>query len=205
MFATIKRAARVLLTAGGPDAVSVRAIAREIGVTPAAIYRYYSSIQELVDELRTDILGELDTWIEFVHDEVSGGSPTTRVSEMVKAFRRWAIEHPREFWLALSPSSPDRSGFAAVPDREPRVAARFFREFLRSREYDVPPGPQSDLTGPALNGFLSAWARLLGLVTMEISGQGKWMPVATADSEALFEAQLAELSVLLTSNPESFI
>jgi AcrR family transcriptional regulator len=195
----IKRTARMLLTAGGQDAISLRAIAREIGVTPAALYRYYTGVQELVDELRTDILCELDASIEFVHNEVTGGSPATQVGEMVRAFRQWAIEHPREFWLALSPSSADRRGF--VPGREPRVAAHFFREFLRSREYSR---DEADLAEPAVSGFLSAWARLLGLVTMEISGQGKWMPVATADSEALFEAQLAELSVQLTSDLGSY-
>jgi AcrR family transcriptional regulator len=195
--AMIKRTARMLLAAGGADAISVRAIAREIGVTPAAIYRYYSSIQKLIDELRTDILSELDAWIGFVHKKASGNSSANQVGEMMRAFRQWAIEHPREFWLALSPSAGDGRGSTAT-GREPRVADHLFGAFLRSHEYSSDEG---DLAGPGVSAFLSAWARLLGLVTMEISGQWKWMPVATVDTNAFFEAQLAEIGLMLTSEP----
>lgn len=196
MSAMIKQTARALLTAGGPNAISVRAIAREIGVTPAAIYRYYSSVQELVDELQADILGELDARIESVHNEVADSSPAIRGIEMVRAFWQWTVEHPREFWLALSPGPADSCGLAVVTGREPRVAAHFFREFLRSHKCFSDEG---DLARQLVSAFLSAWARLLGLVLMEISGQAKWMPIDTTDFEALFEVQLKELSDQLTS------
>src|SRR6516162_8400069 len=106
MSARIRQAARLLLTTGGADAISVRAIARDIGITPAAIYRYYPSIQALVDELRADILDELDAQVKSAHDKAHADSPASRIGEMAQAFRQWAIEHPKEFWLALGPGSP---------------------------------------------------------------------------------------------------
>jgi AcrR family transcriptional regulator len=214
MAAKIKETARLLLTTGGTDAVSVRAIAREIGITPAAIYRYYSSIQELVDELRADIMGELGARVKFVHDETCTRSPATRIGEMAQAFRKWAIEHPSEFWLVLGPSS---SGPPAC--QVPQFAAYFFGDFLQSWKYFHSAANPVDQVGEpactdahaavaeglpglpraAVSGFLSAWIRLFGVVAMEISGQVKWLPVDAADLEALVQEQLAELGCQVTA------
>ena len=223
MSAKIKETARLLLTTGGADAVSLRAIAREIGVTPAAIYRYYSSIQELVDELRADIMDELDAQVKFVHDEACADSPVIRIGEMAQAFRRWAIEHPNEFWLALGPSSPGDDELAMASGQTarqvPQFAAYFFGEFLQSWEYSHSGANPADQVGKptctdahaavaeglpglpraAVSGFLSAWARLYGVVAMEISGQVKWLPIDAPDLEALVQAQLAELGSQITS------
>lgn len=210
MFGLIKQAARTLLSAGGPDAVSVRAIAREIAVTPPAIYRYYASIQDLVEELRADILAELDEWLGIVRDKVADDSPATRAAELVKAFRRWVVDHPGEFWLVLRPGSGDSEFIASA--REPRIAARFLREYLCAREYALDScascassgcRAEGDIPGSALAEFMPIWARLVGTVIMEISGQEKWLPVpvAKADSESFFEAQIAQVSAQFTDPP----
>jgi len=214
MFGQINGNARLLLRAGGAQAVSLRAIAREIGITPAAIYRYYPNLQALIDALHEDILGELVTRIELARDEHPGDRAEIRIGEMARAFRRWALGHPAEFWLALGPDSPGRTELAGATGpaaiRVPRLVVVFLEEFVRLRPHAparaIAGGPARELarvhvrTAPAARpldvplpvilSFASAWARLYGLVAIEISGQVPW-PRTMAD--ALFEAELAGL------------
>jgi AcrR family transcriptional regulator len=217
MFTRIKGNARLLLTAGGARAVSLRAIAREIGVTPAAIYRYYPNLQALIDALHEDILGELVTRIQAVRDQYPEDCATIRIGEMARAFRWWALEHPAEFWLALGPDPAgpaEVAGASGLPVIQfPRLIAVFADEFARlwqhaaaqpsaggpARELTrvhvgtVPPARPLDVPLAAILRSASAWAKLYGLVAMEVSGQVPW-PRAVTD--ALFEAEIAELGHL---------
>jgi AcrR family transcriptional regulator len=214
MLTQIKGNARLLLTAGGAHAISLRAIAREIGITPAAIYRYYPNLKALIDALHDDILGELDTQIQFVRDQNPDDHPMVRLGKMARVFRRWALDHPAEFWLALGPASSGSEELVTAHGlpviQFPRLIIFFLDEFVRSwqhchaqmtpagspykltRVHVRAPSPvhHLDLPLPAVLGFASAWARLYGLVAIEISDQMKW-PAAITDE--LFEAELAEL------------
>jgi AcrR family transcriptional regulator len=55
----IRRTARKLLVEQGPEAVTLRAIARELGITAPALYRYYESRDDLVENLRLDVCADL--------------------------------------------------------------------------------------------------------------------------------------------------
>src|SRR5688572_27661487 len=66
--AEIKDHARQLLGSGGPPAISLRAIAREMGMTAPAIYRYFPSLDALVVDLVEDLYDELRLAVEAVRD-----------------------------------------------------------------------------------------------------------------------------------------
>lgn len=70
MAEQIRSVARMILRTSGVNAISLRATARVIGVTPAAIYRYYLSLQALIDSLRNDIIEELDFQRGFVRSQI---------------------------------------------------------------------------------------------------------------------------------------
>src|SRR3981189_2732369 len=55
----IRHTARSLLVAQGPEAVTLRAIARELGITAPALYRYYKSRDDLGEQLRLDVCADL--------------------------------------------------------------------------------------------------------------------------------------------------
>ncbi|KMS83520.1 hypothetical protein ACZ91_52700 [Streptomyces regensis] len=55
----IRHAARALLVDDGPEAVTLRAIARELGITAPALYRYYGSRDDLLEHLRADVVADL--------------------------------------------------------------------------------------------------------------------------------------------------
>ncbi|MGH3203101.1 MAG: TetR/AcrR family transcriptional regulator [Streptosporangiaceae bacterium] len=84
--------ARLLLEKDGPSAISVRAIARQVGVTGPAIYRYYPSLNALMSALSESVISELCAAVESARDQ-SGG--------MAREFRGWALDHPASFRFAL--------------------------------------------------------------------------------------------------------
>ena|SRR5579863_10482415 len=92
MTGEIISTARLLLEKDGPGAVSVRAIARQVGVTSPAIYRYYPSLDALVSALRESVISELCAAVESARYQPGG---------MAGEFRSWALGHPASFRLAL--------------------------------------------------------------------------------------------------------
>jgi AcrR family transcriptional regulator len=84
--------ARVLLEKDGPSAISMRAIARQVGVTAPALYRYYPSLDALTSALSESVINELCAAVESARDQTGG---------MALQFRGWALDHPASFRFAL--------------------------------------------------------------------------------------------------------
>ena len=72
--ADIKRTARELLVYGGPSAISLRAIARTLGMSAAALYRYFPSLEALVRELAGDLYDELREAVTAAGDACGAGA-----------------------------------------------------------------------------------------------------------------------------------
>jgi AcrR family transcriptional regulator len=214
----IKDAARRLLVTGGPSAISLRAIARDMGMTAPAIYRYFPSLEALVGALRSDLYVELTATIEDARDRAGTPDPGERLRAMARAFRGWGMDHPAEFALMFGGPVPgveqleDDCGEPHDPGAQ--FGAAFLAEFARlwqAGQFPLPPAEQvGDLAqrlGPfmakhggelpigVLYVFLTAWVKLYGLVAMEVFGQLRW---AMTDAEPLFEAETAALVRQLT-------
>jgi AcrR family transcriptional regulator len=112
MIDEIIAAGRLLLEKDGPNAISVRAIARQVGVTAPAIYRYYPSLDALTSALNESVVGELCATVESARDQ-SGG--------MARAFRGWALDHPASFRFALGLGG-HRTGGQTLMRRLPRLS-----------------------------------------------------------------------------------
>jgi AcrR family transcriptional regulator len=118
--------ARRLLVRSGSEAVSLRAIAREMGMTAPGLYRYFGSHEELIRHVIAGIFTELGEDIHrAIHTAVSpdGGSPahdspdgdspalatvalTLKMVAACRAFRRWALNHEAEFALLFGAPLP---------------------------------------------------------------------------------------------------
>lgn len=98
----IRQQARRLLVEQGREAVTLRAIARELGITAPALYRYYDSREDLlrrvIDDICVDLGAELTADLTQIdeHDAVGG------VLAVCRGFRRWALNHPQEFTLVFA-------------------------------------------------------------------------------------------------------
>ncbi|MEE6261000.1 TetR/AcrR family transcriptional regulator [Plantactinospora sonchi] len=208
--AEIKDGARRLLVTGGPPAISLRAIAREMGMTAPAIYRYFPSLEALVVELAGDLYDELRQQVQAARD-AAGEDPLTQLAAMARAFRAWSVAHPAEFMLAFGSPIPGIDTFeeACLDENHPgaRFGAVFLRAFLELWHRAPFPTPPADLLhrrlagslGPLIRShgdlpvevayvFLTGWTSLYGMVSMEVYHHLRW---AVSDPDALFETELA--------------
>src|SRR5215212_8709266 len=71
----IKETARRVLVEQGPDGLALRAVAREMGMTAPALYRYFSSREDLVENVVADLYDELADAVEAARDTAQ--PPTT--------------------------------------------------------------------------------------------------------------------------------
>lgn len=100
----IRRTARTLLVERGPEAVSLRAIARELGITAPALYRYYGSRDDLIEHLRLDVITDLGTELSREVSEL-GTDGVAQLFTICRGFRRWALSHTKEFTLVFASST----------------------------------------------------------------------------------------------------
>ena len=106
--------ARRQLTEVGPAALSVRAVARELGMASSAVYRYFATRDDLITALLMmsyDDLGsvaeEADAAVRHRRDHQGRWLATT------KAVRAWARAHPHDYALLYGSPVP---GYAAPQD-----------------------------------------------------------------------------------------
>jgi len=209
--AQIKATARRLLVEEG-EALSLRAIARAMGMSAPALYRYYDSYEGLVTAVTVDLFDDLARALEGARDSLPGDDVPARLFAVSRAFRRWALDHPREFGLLFANPMPHLAG----PGKPPEVSAaaqRFGKifgglvaelwrrgPFPDARDDALDPRLAAQLSGaekvlpgglPRSAGyvFLRCWSRLYGTVTLEVFGHLRW---ALKDTEPLFEDMLAD-------------
>ena len=213
--AEIKQTARQILVAQGPEAVTLRAIAREMGMTAPALYRYFGSHEDLIRHVVGDIFSEIGAGIAAAID-AAGDGMTGKMIAACREFRRWGLSHKAEFGLLFGTPLPTLE--AAHDDVVAECAGKFsgvffalFYELWRKQPFPIPadneidPGLRAQLAsyqealgadlplGAGLT-FLRCWVRLYGMVSLEVFGH---LHFALEDSAPMFEITLAELARLV--------
>lgn len=213
--AEIKQTARQILVAQGPEAVTLRAIAREMGMTAPALYRYFGSHEDLIRHVAGDIFSEIGAGIAAAID-AAGDGMTGKMIAACREFRRWGLSHKAEFGLLFGTPLPTLE--AAHDDVVAECAGKFsgvffalFYELWRKQPFPIPaddeidPGLRAQLAsyqealgadlplGAGLT-FLRCWVRLYGMVSLEVFGH---LHFALEDSAPMFEITLAELARLV--------
>ena len=204
----IKAVARAQMAAEGTAGVTLRAIAREMGMTAPALYRYFGSRDELVTALVTDAYDALADAMEAAV-AAAGPGHADRVRAAFGAFRAWGLEHPTEFALIFGSPIP---GYVAPEATRPAglrytdLLGRLLAEALADGALDpdrieVQPSPAlafqveefqrrrggPGLPAPVMAFGLGAWARVHGLVALEVFGH---LAPAIGDGAALFDQEL---------------
>jgi AcrR family transcriptional regulator len=209
--AEIKRTALALMTAGGPDAISLRAIAREMGMTAGAIYSYFPTRDDLITALITDVYTSLVETIEAARDAAPETDAGGRILAWGNALRNWAIAHPAGFRLIygdpVTGYQPPAGGVAteaahracagltglvagawpsaqegAPPDYDWSV----FDSGLAAQVQEQFPG----LPPAAVALAMRLWGRMHGLVSLEVYGH---LRPLTNDPARLYADELADL------------
>ena len=222
----ISETARRILVQEGPEAVTLRAIAREMGMTAPALYRYFDShgelLRHLVGDLFTELTGELYAALEQVPaDDMSGKFMTAG-----RQFRTWAHAHPREYALLFGApvrgvDQQDQIDFAEECARQfGWTFMNLFLELWKKKPFRIPdddeidPGLREqlrryrddvlgiDLPLGVMQQFLTCWVRLQGGVSLEVFGH---LDFALTDAAPMFELMLTEVAadLGLTYTPPS--
>ncbi|NYG36370.1 TetR/AcrR family transcriptional regulator [Janibacter alkaliphilus] len=209
--AAILGAARAEIAEHGGGGLSMRAVAREVGMVSSAVYRYFPTREALLTAMILESYGSLADALRRALDEATDEEPTlapgARWAALGHAFRGWARARPHEFQLIYGTPVP---GYVAPPETVPAAAA-VARPFLevgaggQVAGYDEPAlvaqmsalqqeAPGAEPSGAAA--VLAELAALVGLVSLELAGH----LVGTADPadhlvDALLERQAATLGL----------
>ena len=158
----IIQTARRLLVSQGSGALSLRAIAREMGMTAPALYRYFGSYETLIHHVVADIFNELSDYVEGAVSAACDGlegattSAETDATELglitaCRAFRQWAVAHPAEFGMIFGAPLPDVDLYRDDPlmqcgMRFGQIFMRLFVELWHIKPFDVPA--EADIAPP---------------------------------------------------------
>ncbi len=218
VIADIVTEARRQLATEGAAALSLRAVARELGMASSAMYRYVPSRDELLTILITqayDALGEVTEAAAAAH---ASADVVGRWRGVCRAIRRWALDHPQEYALLYgSPvpgyHAPDattgpasrvtlalaalladahRTGHLRAPRDEPlpAVLAADLEQLARTTAPDVPLA--------IVARALVAWALLFGQISFELFGR---LSGVVHDTDALFDHAVTVMADLLGMTP----
>ncbi|MGW1141106.1 TetR/AcrR family transcriptional regulator [Streptomyces zhihengii] len=198
--AAIKEEARRRLAAEGAAKLSLRAVARELGMVSSALYRYFPSRDELLTALIIDAYDAVGAAAEAAaarpdsattpsgEKPVPHGAHFLRWTAVCAAVRAWALAHPHEYALIYGSPVP---GYSAPTDtvgpasRVGLVLVGIARDAYLAEGLAVPPlgGPMTaearriaddvapDLPPPVVAALVAAWAQLFGLLSFELFGQ----------------------------------
>lgn len=207
----IKAAAVAQLAEVGAPALSLRAVARAVGMTVQSLYHYFDSRDALLTALVADGHDAMADAVQAAVAGSRGKSPLDRRLAATFAYRRFAHDHREEFLLTYGSPVP---GFEPVPGGgvEPaafRLAAPFAEVVFdgwtpaQLAAVPLPPGGESigevdaerfGLPPGALALFIELRARMHGLVTLELLGH---LEPLGSYSEALFDAAMHRMSAEL--------
>jgi AcrR family transcriptional regulator len=206
----IKEVARGLMREQGTTDVRFTDIAKEMGMTPPALYRYFADRDELLTELIADGYRELGRAVAEARERLDPDDVAGRWLAVGKAYRDWARNEPAQFALILGLPVP---GYVAPEDGPTNDAARdamsqLSQLFIRAAELGVLKEPLvrdvsdemafcaadkhpelGDLVPPeSFQAMILAWATLHGATCLDAYGQFDWM--GDAAREELFETTL---------------
>ena len=199
----IKTQALRQLAEAGPAGISVNAIGKELGVSGPALYRYFSSRDDLLTELVIDAYTDLGTTVAAAVAATTSRAERAAFEAFVRAYRAWALAQPHRYQLLFGSPLP---GYDANAER--LVEASQAAMDLLVKVLPV-PGPETKppqrlaseierwlaargIVGDAATGHaaLRVWWRVHGFLSLEIAGSFASMGL---DPDALFELELAAL------------
>ncbi|MEV0700764.1 TetR/AcrR family transcriptional regulator [Saccharopolyspora sp. NPDC050389] len=200
-----KRVALDQLAESGPAGISVNAIAKRMGITGPALYRYFENRDALLTDLIVDAFNDLGDAMEAAAQAHRRKAPAAKVRELGARFRAWALEQPHRYLLLFGTPVP---GFRA-PELTIGLADRALRPLLDAVADLAPDGLPAERTAfdrqltawherrggsplppVVLQRGLQAWSRMHGLISLEVEGQFVGMRV---DPEPLFRAELESI------------
>jgi AcrR family transcriptional regulator len=209
--AAILAAAAKRVAEDGATDLSLRAVARDVGMVSSAVYRYFPSRDELLTALIIEAYDSLGDHAEAAIAASRGRPGAERWVDAALAIRAWALAHRNDYALIYGTPVP---GYAAPDDtvasgtRVSRALVSIVREAERLEPVgDRPIEPSLSESFAALRremdldvddattlAIVTAWSQLFGLLSFELFGQTRNF---VSDDEALFRASAVSMAATI--------
>lgn len=187
----ILAAARRHVASDGASSLSVRAVARELGMASSALYRYVASRDDLLTRLIVEAYDSLGAKVEAAEARVERADLVARFGVLCESVRAWALDHPHEYALIFGSPVP---GYVAPSEtvgpasRVPLVLVQIVADAVSTGAVSaaagesIPPevadalAPVRDALGEQVPVALLArglrvWTAVFGMVSFELFGQ----------------------------------
>jgi AcrR family transcriptional regulator len=210
----ITEIARSQLATEGAAGLSLRAIAREMGMVSSAIYRYFPSRDDLLTSLIIDGYDAIGMAAEKADAAWPPDDHAGRWLAVCRAVRDWALAHPHEYALVYGSPVPGYQApqqTIAPAARAATVYGKIISDAYRAGALDQPgagPPPPASFVPDAAGlrdsvmaevpddvaaGAVASWASLFGMVSFELFGQ---FENVITDRSAFFEHSMLGLGRL---------
>ncbi|WP_051370376.1 TetR/AcrR family transcriptional regulator [Streptomyces sp. 142MFCol3.1] len=250
----VKTAALAQLAEGGPEALSLNAVAKQLGMTGPALYRYFANRDSLLTELVVDAYGDLAVALSRAagheakgpgsgpHDTGAGRTTGTtrldgatdagrttgtgtsgakdsdavaRLAAIARAYRAWALAEPHRYRLLFRAplQGYDAQSTSLVEASQPAMNVVLDAvNGLTQPDSPAPEGPAAQfrqwMERHGIEGVPEAvaaratilWARLHGLVSLEIEGNFASMGI---DPATLYDAEMKDFTSTRTYAPRT--
>jgi AcrR family transcriptional regulator len=220
----IKDEARRQLAESGAPALSLRAVARELGMVSSAIYRYFPSRDQLLTALIIDAYDAIGAATEAADSACDRSDVAGRWSAACHAVRDWALGHPHEYALVYGSPVP---GYLAPQDtigpasRVTLIIAGVVRDAADSGQLGMPFMPElspklskaaaieaarvkklalQGVPNDAIVRTLVAWTQLFGMVSFEIFGRFEGV---VEDVSAIFDQAVITMAAYVGIAPST--
>lgn len=187
---TIIDTARQLMAEHGTAGLTIRSIAKQLEVSPPAIYHYFASQDDLITALIVYAYNSMADELEKVCQEFVEEGVGRQLIEVALMYRRWALIHPADFQLIYDSPIP---GYCAPEKITSAAAGRSFRVLINLLEkaikenqiqipdhYRITPSKTTDfimrsieennypVSAQAVYLGVIAWSHLHGMVVLEL-------------------------------------
>ncbi|MFG2495632.1 TetR/AcrR family transcriptional regulator [Streptomyces caniferus] len=194
--AEVKERAWEQIATAGASALSLNAIAKQMGMSGPALYRYFGSRDELITELIREAYRSLAETLR------AASTTGADLAGLAHALRGWALEDPQRYFLIYGTPVP---GYHA-PEDITGIASEMMTTLLDACAALVPDGPADEFSAhledhrdwadghpappAALHRALAFWTRLHGVLSLELAGHFTNMGF---DPALFFAAELDDL------------
>lgn len=150
----------------GAPALSLRAIARDLGIAAPSIYNYFADRDALVTALIMEAYDSLATHQKIANDAVPVQDLLERLVSIGNAYRNWAVTYPQRYLLIFGTPIP---GYSAPLETIAPIAAKSLSALISMVESYRIAGRLKVVDVDYLTIAVLIWTRVHGLVSVEIA------------------------------------
>lgn len=211
--AELLTAARSELARAGAASLSVRAVARQMGMAPSALFRYITGRDELLTLLIVDAYNSLADEVEPKEQAISRELLRERWRALAHGMRSWALRNPHEWALLYGSPVPEYSAPAEMTNepgmRLTNVLLQIGFDLARTGKGPKPLGEgadaeakravkhiavETDMQAVLTTHGILAWVTILGAISAEVFEQ---LGTNLGEADALFDYAVRAAEQLL--------